>query len=259
MRRRPSRTLLTLAMAVALVLPALAAPSAVGAVDVSIQILYAPTSPVVANASEQFTAKVDPYMANATVEWRVNGVLFATDLTNPNGVSQVSFQFGPGGYGVVATLVGTDDYDYAFSETVELQVDPDPDMLPDPARLFVIAMIAGPRQFCVECLQAADRQPFELGAAVAIVMNRGVVDAKNFLAIRRTDDHRHRVAVEQQPERRLALPGVNRLAAAWKLHTRLRRPAERANDRLPVWFPDFSWPDLRHFDALPAFCAPVLR
>src|SRR6478752_6621611 len=118
-------------MAVALVLPALAAPSAAGAVDVSIQILYAPTSPLVANASEQFTAKVDPYMANATVEWRVNGVLFATDLTNPNGVSQVSFQFGPGGYGVVATLVGTDEYDYAFSETVELQVDPDPGMLPD--------------------------------------------------------------------------------------------------------------------------------
>ena len=80
-----------------------------------------------------------------------------------------------------------------------------PDMLPGPRRLLVAAAIAGPRQFGVEGLQAADRQLFEFGAAVAIVLDRGIVDAENAFAIERADDHRNRIAVEQQPERGLAL------------------------------------------------------
>jgi hypothetical protein len=109
----------------------------------------------------------------------------------------------------------------------------DPDMLPGAARLFVMVAIAGPRQFGVERLQAADRQPFELGAAVAIVVDRRVVDAKDFFAVRRTDDHRHRVAVEQQPKRGLVRFYVNGPGAAGKLRTRFCRPAERADHRRP--------------------------
>ena len=37
------------------------------------------------------------------------------------------------------------------------------------------------------------------------MFDRGVVDAEDALAIARADDHRHRIAVEQQAERRLAL------------------------------------------------------
>ena len=37
------------------------------------------------------------------------------------------------------------------------------------------------------------------------MLDRGVVDAEDALVVQRADDHRHRIAVEQQPERRLAL------------------------------------------------------
>ena len=77
-----------------------------------------------------------------------------------------------------------------------------PDMLPGRAPR---ALVAGPWQFGVECLQAADRQLLEFAAAVAIMLDRGVVDGENVFVIQRADDHRHRIAVEQQPERRLAL------------------------------------------------------
>ena len=80
-----------------------------------------------------------------------------------------------------------------------------PDMLPGPGGLFVAAAIARPRQFGIEGLQAADRQLLEFGAAVAVMLDRGIVDAEDAFAVERADDHRHRVAVEQQPERRLAL------------------------------------------------------
>ena len=76
-----------------------------------------------------------------------------------------------------------------------------PDMLPGARR----ALVAGPRQFGVEGLQAADRQLLEFAAAVAIVLDRSVVDGENTLVTQRADDHRNRIAVEQQPERGLAL------------------------------------------------------
>ena len=75
------------------------------------------------------------------------------------------------------------------------------DMLPGARR----AVVAGPRQFGVEGLQAADRQLLEFAAAVAIVLDRSVVDGENTLVTQRADDHRNRVAVEQQPERGLPL------------------------------------------------------
>ena len=80
-----------------------------------------------------------------------------------------------------------------------------PDVLPGPPGLLVTGTIAGPWQFGIEGLQTANRQLLEFRAAVAVMRNGGVVDAEDQLAIQRADDHRHRIAVEQQPERRLAL------------------------------------------------------
>ena len=76
-----------------------------------------------------------------------------------------------------------------------------PDMLPGARR----ALVAGPRQFGVEGLQAADRQLLEFAAAVTIVLDRSVVDGENAFVTQRADDHRNRIAVEQQPERGLPL------------------------------------------------------
>ena len=76
-----------------------------------------------------------------------------------------------------------------------------PDMLPGARR----ALVAGPRQFGVEGLQAADRQLLEFAAAVTIMLDRCVVDGENAFVTQRADDHRHRIAVEQQPERGLPL------------------------------------------------------
>src|ERR1700722_5717620 len=80
-----------------------------------------------------------------------------------------------------------------------------PDMLPGPRRHFVAAGVAGPWRFGFEGLDAADGQLLEFGAAVAVVLDGGRVDAKNALVIQRTDDHGNGIAVEQQPERGLAL------------------------------------------------------
>ena len=79
------------------------------------------------------------------------------------------------------------------------------DVLPGPRRLLVGAGIAEPGQLALEGLQGPEGQFFEFGAAVAVMRGRGVVDAEDALAVERADDHRHRVAVEQQAERGLAL------------------------------------------------------
>ena len=80
-----------------------------------------------------------------------------------------------------------------------------PDMLPGPRGLFVAGAVACPWQFGFESLDAADGQLLEFGAAVAVMLDGGVVDAENALVVQRADDHRDRIAVEQQPERGLAL------------------------------------------------------
>ena len=80
-----------------------------------------------------------------------------------------------------------------------------PDMLPGPRRQFVAAAVAGPGRLGFEGLDAADGQLLEFGAAIAVMLDRGVVDAEDALVVQRADDHRNRIAVEQQPERGLAL------------------------------------------------------
>ena len=80
-----------------------------------------------------------------------------------------------------------------------------PDVLPGARRQFVAGAVAGPGRFGFEGLDAADGQLLELGTAIAVMLDRGVVDAEDALVVQRADDHRNRIAVEQQPERGLAL------------------------------------------------------
>ena len=79
------------------------------------------------------------------------------------------------------------------------------DVLPGPRRLLLAGAVGGPGRLAVESLQGADLQLLELGAAIAVMRDRGVVDAENALVVERADDHGDRVAVEQQAERGLAL------------------------------------------------------
>src|SRR5260221_10268774 len=108
-----------------------AATSALAGTPTTITILYYPTSPIVANSVASFTAKVEPSVAGRTVDWLVNGAVAATDLTNPNGVSQFSLAFGPGGQEIKAILEGGPDYDRSDSRGVLITVTPDPTMAPD--------------------------------------------------------------------------------------------------------------------------------
>ena len=80
-----------------------------------------------------------------------------------------------------------------------------PDMLPGPRGLFVAGAVASPWQFGFEGLDAADGQLLEFGAAIAVMLDGGVVDAEDALVVQRADDHGNGIAVEQQPERGLAL------------------------------------------------------
>ena len=80
-----------------------------------------------------------------------------------------------------------------------------PHMLPGPRGLLVAGAVAGPGRLGFEGLDAADGQLLEFGAAIAVMLDRGVVDAEDALVVQRADDHRHGIAVEQQPERGLAL------------------------------------------------------
>ena len=80
-----------------------------------------------------------------------------------------------------------------------------PDMLPGTRGLFVAGTVATPWQLGFEGLDAADGQFLEFGAAIAVMFDGGVVDAENALVVERADDHGDGVAVEQQPERGLAL------------------------------------------------------
>src|SRR5262249_54836798 len=115
--------------------------------------------------------------------------------------------------------------------------------------------LAHPGQLVIEGLQAADRELLEFGAAVAVMLDRGVIDGKDALAVERADDHRHRIAVEQPAERGFALlqPGdidaqpddaavrdalshelaglAPRAAGPWQFRHRLDRPAGPAGDR----------------------------
>src|ERR1700704_246084 len=78
-------------------------------------------------------------------------------------------------------------------------------MLPGSRRLLVAGAIAGPGRFGFEGLHAADGKLLEFSAAIAVMLDRGIVDAEYALVLKRTDDHRDGIGVKQQPERRLAL------------------------------------------------------
>lgn len=79
------------------------------------------------------------------------------------------------------------------------------DVLPGAAGLLLARTVGDPGRLAVEGLQGADRQPLELGAAVTVMCDRGIVDAEDALVVQRADDHGNGIAVEQQAERGLAL------------------------------------------------------
>ena len=80
-----------------------------------------------------------------------------------------------------------------------------PDVLPGPRRALLAGIFGGPWRLDVEGLQAADREFLELAAAVTVMLHRGVVDGENTLVPQCADNHRYRIAVEQQAKRSLAL------------------------------------------------------
>src|SRR5271165_1231661 len=79
------------------------------------------------------------------------------------------------------------------------------DMLPGPRRLLLAGAVVGPGRIALEGLQAANGALLELGAAIAVMLDRGVVDGKNLGAVERADDHGDGIAVEQEAKRRFAL------------------------------------------------------
>lgn len=79
------------------------------------------------------------------------------------------------------------------------------DVLPGAAGLLLAGTVGSPGRLAVEGLQGADLQPLELGAAVTVMRDRGIVDAEDALVVQRADDHRDGIAVEQQAERGFAL------------------------------------------------------
>jgi hypothetical protein len=132
LRTGPSPLLAVLTLSLLLLATtSIGATSVLAGTPTTTTILYYPTSPIVANASANFTAKVQPSVAGRTVDWLINGALAATDLTNPNGVSQVSFAFGPGGQEIKAILEAGPDYDRSESTAVLITVTPDPTMALD--------------------------------------------------------------------------------------------------------------------------------
>src|SRR3954471_24205442 len=78
-------------------------------------------------------------------------------------------------------------------------------MLPGARGALVTSLIPGPRQFRFERLKMTDRQQFELRPGIAVMLNGRGIDPEDALIVQRADDHRDRIAVEQQPKRSLAL------------------------------------------------------
>src|SRR6185437_6861953 len=79
------------------------------------------------------------------------------------------------------------------------------DMLPGPRRLLVAGEGVAPRRVAIEGLQALDGEVAEFVVTIAVMLDRGIVDGKDLLAIQRTDDHRHGIGVEQESKRSFAL------------------------------------------------------
>jgi hypothetical protein len=151
---------------------------------------------------------------------------------------------------------------------INRQIDQRPvrlDMRPGAGGLFVARAVGGPRGITVKGLQAANGELLEFGSAIAIMPDRGVVDAEDAFVVQRADDHRDGIAVEQQPERRLALlqrgdvdartdgtilsqpVGAFRdRIAALELRSGSGGPGLAANGRRTLRLLLLDWPDIRH-------------
>ena len=131
LQRGRSRSLAVSAALVLLVVQALGVSSVSATSGTTVTILYAPTSPIVANTTASFTAHITPYAARRTISWYVNGGLEGQTTTNPNGITSIGLTFGAGGYGIIAVLEPVDGLDRAQSDQFLLMVTPDPARLPD--------------------------------------------------------------------------------------------------------------------------------
>jgi hypothetical protein len=118
-------------MSALLLAGALGVSSVSATTGTSVSILYAPTSPIVANSTGSFTAHITPYAAGRTISWYVNGGLAGQSTTNPNGIASIGLTFGAGGYGIIAVLEPVNDLDRAQSDQFLLMVTADPSRLPD--------------------------------------------------------------------------------------------------------------------------------
>lgn len=79
------------------------------------------------------------------------------------------------------------------------------DMLPRPRHPLLGGLVADPRRRLLESLHVRNFQLLEIAARVTVMRDRGVVDTDDVLVVLGADDHRHRIAVEEQPERGFAL------------------------------------------------------
>jgi hypothetical protein len=78
-------------------------------------------------------------------------------------------------------------------------------VLPGAAAAVIAGLLIEPGQIGLEGLDLPQREALEFGALVTVMGDGGIVGAENLRVNGIADDHRHRIAFEQQPERRLAL------------------------------------------------------
>jgi hypothetical protein len=94
------------------------------------RILYTPTSPIAVGTPANFTAQINPIATDRTVSWYVDGTVAATDLTNPNGISQVSLTVGVGVHEIKAVLEPGVSWDGSESDPYSLTVTPTSEPIP---------------------------------------------------------------------------------------------------------------------------------
>jgi hypothetical protein len=125
------RVRLVVAFLVAVVgAPAIFATPA-SAAATTVDIIYAPSSPIVANSPASFMAHISPFASGRTISWYVNGGLAGQSITNPNGNAAIELTFGAGGYGIKAVLEPIGGADRAESNEFLLMVTQDPGRLAD--------------------------------------------------------------------------------------------------------------------------------
>jgi hypothetical protein len=120
------RYLAIVAVSLLVAVQAFTAGAALAASPTTTRILYTPPSSIAVGTPAAFTGKIEPDVADLTVSWYVDGVVATTDLTNPNGVSQVSLTFGVGVHEIKAVLEPSADWDGSESDVFTLTVTPAP-------------------------------------------------------------------------------------------------------------------------------------